>query len=97
MSSTFGPSAHIYYTLDGSQPDFTAPPYSGAFTLTNSATIRAIAYNSAYTDWAEAAPIRPGLADLSALGRHPWAAAASPFPRLPTAAAISTSAIPLSR
>jgi trimeric autotransporter adhesin len=57
MSSTFGPNAGIYYTLDGSKPDFTATPYSGSFTLTNSATIRAIAYNLAYTDSAEAAPI----------------------------------------
>ena len=57
MSSTFGPNAAIYYTLDGSYPDFTAMPYSGAFTLTNSATIRAIAYNLAYTVGAEAAPI----------------------------------------
>jgi len=57
MSSAFSPNASIYYTLDGSQPDFTARSYSRAFTLTNSATIRAIAYNSSYTDWAEAAPI----------------------------------------
>lgn len=57
MSSAFGSNAEIYYTLDGSQPDFTAVPYSGSFLLTNSATIRAIAYNFAYTDWAEAAPI----------------------------------------
>ena len=57
MSSTFGPNAGIFYTLDGSKPDFTAVPYSGAFTLTNSTTIRAIAYNLAYTDSVEAAPI----------------------------------------
>jgi trimeric autotransporter adhesin len=57
MSSAFSTNAPIYYTLDGSNPDFTALPYSSAFTLTNSATIRAIAYNSSYTDWAEAAPI----------------------------------------
>ncbi len=57
MTSTFGPDAEIYYTLDGSDPDFAATPYSGAFTLTNSATIRAIAYNFAYSDWAEAASI----------------------------------------
>jgi hypothetical protein len=57
MSSTFSPSADIYYTLDGSEPDFTAMLYSDAFTLTNSATIRAIAYNSTYTNWAEAAAI----------------------------------------
>ncbi len=57
MTSAFGLDAEIYYTLDGSEPDFAAIPYSGAFTLTNSATIRAIAYNFAYTDWAAAAPI----------------------------------------
>jgi len=57
MSTTFSPNATIYYTLDGSTPDFTALSYSRPFTLTNSATIRAIAYNSSYTDWAEAAPI----------------------------------------
>jgi Divergent InlB B-repeat domain/Chitobiase/beta-hexosaminidase C-terminal domain len=55
--STFGPDAGIYYTLDGSEPNFAAIPYSGAFTLTNSVTIRAIAYNFAYSDWADAAPI----------------------------------------
>ena len=64
MSSSFGFVADIYYTLDGSEPDFTAIAYVwhgygayGFFTLTNSATIRAIAYNYAYTDWAEAAPV----------------------------------------
>ncbi len=57
MTSTFGLDAEIYYSLDGSAPDFAAIPYSGAFTLTNSATVRAIAYNFAYSDWAEAAPI----------------------------------------
>jgi uncharacterized repeat protein (TIGR02543 family) len=57
MSNSFGANAHLYYTLDGSQPDFTATPYSGAFTLTNSTTIRAIAYNSAYTAFAQAAQI----------------------------------------
>jgi len=57
MTSTFGSDADLYYTLDGTAPDFTAIPYTGPFTLTSSATIRAIAYNFAYTDWAEAAPI----------------------------------------
>jgi hypothetical protein len=57
ISSTSGPGAKIYYTLDGSKPDFTAVPYPGPFTLTNSATIQAISYNVAHTDGAEAAPI----------------------------------------
>jgi alpha-tubulin suppressor-like RCC1 family protein len=59
MSSAFGANAHIYYTLNGSVPHYsTAEPYKGDFTLTNSATIRAIAYDAAYADSAEAAPIR---------------------------------------
>jgi uncharacterized repeat protein (TIGR02543 family) len=57
MSSTFGPSGEIYYTLDGTEPDYTSIPYSGAFTLTDSVPINAIAYSSAYTNWAEAAAI----------------------------------------
>jgi uncharacterized repeat protein (TIGR02543 family) len=57
MSSAFGSGGEIYYTLDGSAPDLTATPYNGAFTLKSTATIRAIAYNLAHTDWAEAAPI----------------------------------------
>jgi hypothetical protein len=58
MTSTFDALAPIYYTLDGSDPDFTAIPYLGPVSLTNSATIRAIAYNLAYSAWAEAAPIQ---------------------------------------
>ena len=57
LTSTFGPSADVYYTLDGTTPDFTATQYLDVFTLTNTATIRAIAYNATYTDSAEAAPI----------------------------------------
>jgi len=57
MSSSFGANAYIYYTLDESEPNFAATPYYDAFRLTNSATIRAISYNSNYTGWAEAASI----------------------------------------
>jgi hypothetical protein len=57
MSSSFGSSAEIYYTLDGSAPDYTGNLYQGPFTLSQSATIRAIAYNYTYTALAEAAPI----------------------------------------
>jgi len=37
--------AVIYYTLDGSNPDNTSTVYSGPFTLSEDATIKAIAYN----------------------------------------------------
>ncbi len=56
MANT-GSGAAIFFTLDGSTPDFTDIPYTGPFTLTNIATIRAIAYNAAFTDSAQAAPI----------------------------------------
>jgi len=58
LSSGFGSDAAIYYTLDGSDPDFTATLYAGAFPLYNSATVRAMAYNFAHSQWAEAAPVR---------------------------------------
>jgi hypothetical protein len=57
MSSTFGTNAGIYYTLDGTAPDFTSIPYSGPFDLTNSATLRVIAYNATYSAWAESIPL----------------------------------------
>jgi len=57
MSSTFGSGAHIYYTLDGTQPDFTSSPYSVQFATSNSVILRSVAYNDAYTESVEAAPI----------------------------------------
>jgi trimeric autotransporter adhesin len=57
MSSAFGTNAELYYTLDGSDPWFDSIPYSGAFTLTSNATIRAIAFDLLYVNSAEAAPI----------------------------------------
>ena len=57
MSSSFGPDANIYYTLDGSAPSYLSIPYHGSFQLGRAATIRALAYDSAYLSSAEAAAI----------------------------------------
>jgi len=57
MSSSFGPDANIYYTLDGSAPSYLSIPYHDAVQLGRTATIRALAYDSAYLSSAEAAPI----------------------------------------
>ena len=57
MSSSFGPNANIYYTLDRTAPSYLSIPYQGAFQLGTTATIRALAYDSAYLSSAEAAPI----------------------------------------
>jgi len=43
------PSATIYYTTDGSAPTTSSPVYSGAITLSASATVRAFATASGYT------------------------------------------------
>jgi uncharacterized repeat protein (TIGR03803 family) len=64
MSSTFGSGAPIYYTLDGSTPDFLSTPYQGPFQLARSATIRALAYDSAYVSSAEAAPVTLGVTPI---------------------------------
>jgi uncharacterized repeat protein (TIGR03803 family) len=57
MSTTFGSSAPIYYTLDGVSPSYLSIAYQGPFQLTRTARIRALAYDSAYVSSAEAAPI----------------------------------------
>jgi hypothetical protein len=41
--TTTSSGATVYFTLDGSTPDFTGNSYTGPFTLTNTTTIRAIA------------------------------------------------------
>lgn len=56
VQSTFT-NGSIYYTLDGSAPDFTANYYSQPFTLTQSATVRAIGYSSDFSQSEEADPV----------------------------------------
>ena len=57
MNNTFAAGATLFYTLDGSDPTINGVHYAGMFTLSNSAVLRAIAYDSTYTNWAEAAPV----------------------------------------
>lgn len=82
MTNT-GSGNSIYYTLDGSPPGFTSTPYTGPFTLTNSVVINAIAYNSAYTTSALAAPIYVQISPVYSLATGTaggGAIAASPLP-----------------
>jgi uncharacterized repeat protein (TIGR03803 family) len=57
MLSTFGSNAPIYFTLDGSAPDFLKNPYQGPFEVTSTTVIRAIAYDPDYLTSAQSAPI----------------------------------------
>jgi len=50
-------SGEIFYTLDGTQPTFTSSPYLKPFVLTESATIRVIAYSADFTRSAESKPV----------------------------------------
>jgi hypothetical protein len=47
----------IFYTLDGSAPDFASTPYAGAFGITSDCTLRAIAYSSDFSQSVEVGPI----------------------------------------
>ncbi len=47
----------LYYSMDGTEPDFTSFPYTGSFVTASSATLRAVAFNPQFTGQAEAAPV----------------------------------------
>lgn len=57
MTATTNAYPRIHYTLNGIEPDFTSPQYTAPFVISNSATVRAVAYNPLVIDKAEAAPI----------------------------------------
>lgn len=57
MLTTF-PNGSIFYTLDGSAPDFGRWLYSGPFVLRRSATVRAIAYDADFANAWEADPVQ---------------------------------------
>lgn len=57
LTMTTNAYPRIHYTLNGIEPDFTSPQYSGPFVISNSAMVRAVAYNPLVTDKAEAAPV----------------------------------------
>lgn len=56
MQSLFSGGA-IFYTLDGSQPDFSGTPYTGSFVVSTTSTLRAIAYSSDFSQSVLSAPL----------------------------------------
>lgn len=57
LTMTTNAYPRIHYTLNGVEPDFTSPQYSAPFVISNTAMLRAVAYNPLVTDKAEAAPV----------------------------------------
>ncbi len=57
MTMTTNAYPRIHYTLNGIEPDFTSPQYAAPFVISNTALVRAVAYNPLVTDKAEAAPV----------------------------------------
>jgi hypothetical protein len=55
LASLF-PGGDIFYTLDGSEPDFNGNQYYGPFMVFSSCTLRAIAYSEDFFDSAESQP-----------------------------------------
>jgi outer membrane protein assembly factor BamB len=55
--STSFPQGVIFYTTNGVAPTFNDKQYSSSFSITNSTTLRAIAYSSSLTESAEREPL----------------------------------------
>jgi hypothetical protein len=51
------PEGSIFYTLDGSPPTFASAYYSGPFSLTQSAILRALVYSADFSQYGEVVPI----------------------------------------
>ncbi len=51
------PNGHIFYTLDGSEPDFEANPYSAPVFISSNCTLRVIAYKSDFSQSVIAEPL----------------------------------------
>jgi hypothetical protein len=47
----------VFYTLDGSEPSFASTYYTGLYELSNSATLRAIAYSADFSQSGESPPL----------------------------------------
>ena len=50
-------NGYIFYTLDGSVPDFSSTLYAGAFTLTNTSIVRAMSLSADFSQTSEAPPV----------------------------------------
>jgi len=68
MSTSF-PNGTVFYTTDGSDPSFAATPYLGAFVITQSTTIRAIAYSVDFSQAAESGPFRVQIVPTYSLAK----------------------------
>lgn len=57
LAATTNTFTRLNYTLDGTPPDFASPLYTAPFVVSNSATLRAIAYDAVVLNFSEAAPV----------------------------------------
>lgn len=78
---TFYPRGTIFYTLNGSTPDYASSQYTEPFTVDHSVRLRAIGYSADFFESGEAEPVNislPPLRYLSLSGEEGGAVVASP-------------------
>jgi hypothetical protein len=61
---TFYPRGTIFYTLNGSTPDYASPQYTGPFTVDHSVRLRAIGYSADFFEFGAAEPVDISLPPL---------------------------------
>ncbi|HZR20226.1 MAG TPA: FN3 associated domain-containing protein [Verrucomicrobiae bacterium] len=61
------PNGSIFYTLDGSQPDFGSTPYAGPFSVSQNATVRAVAYSADFSQSVLSEPLEISIVPVYGL------------------------------
>src|SRR6185436_5709939 len=92
-------NGNLFYTLDGSSPSLNSSNYAGPFTLTNSATIRVIAYSADLSQSSQLGPIQVVIVPvysltITTLGEGTVAANPSPGP-YPSNTVVAVTATPV--
>jgi hypothetical protein len=95
---SFFPDGDLFYSLDGSTPDFTANFYNGEFEVTNSCVLQVITYSADFSETSLSQPLRiqilPSFSVWDATPGGGYVALDPPSGLYPSNSTVTVTAIP---